>query len=175
MSPDEIRLKAHERRQKARIEALFAIATGLLLCALFARTFLRAEELLPRMGWGLLSLWGIYFAYQAYKWIWPARLARGATAGESLEYYRNELERRHKYSAHIWRRAGLTFCFLGLAMVIVPVLIQSVKTPGVLLGLLPFFALLIVWLTTFLFLRKRNQEKLLKELDEIRGWDASRS
>src|SRR5690349_13206456 len=123
MPDEEIRAKAQRRAKKARLEALFAIAIGLFLCALFARTFSRAEETLPRMGWGLLSLWGIYFAYQAYKWIWPARLAPDADANASLEFYRGELEKRRDYGSNVWRRAGLTFCFLGLAMVIVPVLI----------------------------------------------------
>src|SRR5689334_4358778 len=109
MTPEQIRLKAQLREKKARFEALFAIASGLFLCVLFARTFLRTEELLPRMGWGLLSLWGIYFAYQAYKWIWPGKLARGASTSASLEFYRSELEKRRDYGSHVWRRAGLTF------------------------------------------------------------------
>ena len=171
MSADELRRKAQQRQRKARFEAIYSIIVGLILFAFFARVFVQPHEVVPRMGVGLLSFWGIYYAYQAYKWIWPGRLTPDATLNTTLQSYRSELEKRRDYGRHVWRRAGLTFGVLGVAMVIVPALIKSLDTPRLLLDLLPFFVLLAIWLAVFLRLRKRNRGKLQQEIEELRVFE----
>ena len=171
MSADELRRKAQQRQRKARFEAIYSIIVGLILFVFFARVFVQPHEVVPRMGVGLLSFWGIYYAYQAYKWIWPGRLTPDATLNTTLQSYRSELEKRRDYGRHVWRRAGLTFGVLGVAMVIVPALIKSLDTPRLLLDLLPFFVLLAIWLAVFLRLRKRNRGKLQQEIDELRVFE----
>jgi xanthosine utilization system XapX-like protein len=171
MSMTEIRGKARQRRRRARSEALIEITSGLAVCVFFAWTFARANELLPRAGVGLLSLWGMYVAYQAYRWIWPGRPGPDATVSTSLEFYRSELERRRDYALHIWRRAGLTFCFLGAAMVVLPGLIKSLGSPRLLLNFAPLFALLAIWLAIFFPKRKRRLRKLQQEIDELRTFE----
>ena len=170
MSTNEIRAKAQRHQTKARFQAVYSIIIGLFLCVFFARVFVRPGDywVVSRMGVGLLSLWGIYYAYQAYKWIWPGRLTPDATLNTTLQSYRSELEKRRDYGRHVWRRAGLTFGVLGVAMVIVPALIKSLDTPRLLLDLLPFFVLLAIWLAVFLRLRKRNRGKLQQEIEELR-------
>ena len=73
MSANELCRKAQQHERKARFEALYSIIAGLMLFVFFAWRFVQPYEVVPRMGVGLLSLWGIYYAYQAYKWIWPGR------------------------------------------------------------------------------------------------------
>ena len=89
----------------------------------------------------------------------------------SLEFYRSELERRRDYALHIWRRAGLTFCFLGAAMVVLPGLIKSLGSPRLLLNFAPLFALLAIWLAIFFPKRKRRLRKLQQEIDELRTFE----
>jgi NhaP-type Na+/H+ or K+/H+ antiporter len=168
MSADDLRRKAKQRQTKDRYAALLSMAIGLFLCVVFARTFVRVDELIPRLGWALLSLWCIYFVYQANKWIWPGRLAPDATASTSLQFYRRELEKRRDYGRHVWRRAGLTLCFLGMGMIVVPGLIKSLQAPRLLLHAVPFFVLLAIWFAIFFAMRKRNQQKLQQEIDELR-------
>ena len=174
MSVDEMRLKAHRFQMKARLAVASAITTGLSVCVFFAWSCIRAHEVLPRMGFGLLSLWGIYVAYQAYKWIWPRSLPPDAAISTSLEFYRTELERRRDYSRHVWRRSGLTFCFLGLAMAVVPELIKSIGNPRLLPNSVPFFGLLIIWFVLFFRGKKRSQHKLQQEIDELRMFERDR-
>jgi len=169
MSADEMRGKAQQRRKKARLEALRTIAIGILLCIFFAWTFTRAHAALPRMGLGLLSLWGMYVSYQAYRWIWPGGPRPEAAASTSVEFYRSELEKSRDYGLHVWRRAGLTFCFLGLAMVVVPGVVQSLATPRLMLNFVPLFALLAIWFAMFFPMRKRKLRKLQQEIDELRA------
>ncbi len=170
MSVDELHRKAQQRQKKARFEALFSIIIGLMLFVLFACAFVRRpQEMVPRIGWGLMSLWCLYFAYQAYKWIWPRRLAPNGTLNTTLHSYRSELEKRRDYGRHIWRRAGLTFCFLGLAMIILPELIKSLNDLRLLLNVAPVLLLLALWFATFVFVRRRKQGKLQQEIEELRA------
>ncbi len=168
MSLDEIRRRAQKLQMKGRLAALSTIVIGLALCVLFALSSARPQEVIGRIGWGMLSLWGLYAAYQAYKWTWPGRLAADATFSTSLDFYRRELERKHDYARHVWRRAGLTFCFAGLALAIVPGLIRAFKTPRLLLNMAPLFVLLVIWFVVFFSMRRRNQRKLQGEIDELK-------
>jgi hypothetical protein len=168
MSLEEIRRRAHKLQTKARLAAVSQIVMGLVLCVLFARSAARADAVVTRIGWGILSLWAAYVAYPAYKWIWGGTLAADTTLSTSLDFYRKELERSHDYVQHIWRRLGLTFCFVGLAVVIVPPLIL-LGTPRLLLKAVPFFVLLATWLAIFFPLRRRQQRRLQQEIDELKA------
>jgi polyferredoxin len=168
MSLDEIRRRARKLQTRGRLAALSTIVIGLVLCVLFALTAARPQELLGRIGWAILSLWGSYAAYQAYKWTWPGTLAADATLSTSLDFYRRELERKHDYARHVWRRAGLTFCFAGLALVVLPALIGAFRTPRLLLNVAPLLVLLVIWLVVFFSLRRRNRRKLQREIDELK-------
>ena len=134
MSADQLRHKAQQSQTKARFAALFQIGMGIVFSVFFAWICARAHNGLPRMGVGVLSLWALYAAWQGYRCIWPGRLDPDATVSTSLEFYRSELEKRRDYILHVWRRAGLTFLFLGLALIVVPVLIKSFTAPRLLLN-----------------------------------------
>jgi uncharacterized membrane protein YfcA len=168
MSADQLRRKAQQRQQRARFEAIFSILLGIFLFLFFARACATAHELLPRMGLGLLSLWCLYFAYQAYKWIWPRPQGPDGALETTLQSYRSELEKRRDYNRHVWRKAGLTFCFLGMAMVVAPVLIKSLDDPRLLFSVAPLFVLLAIWLAVFFPIRKRKLQKLQQEIEDLR-------
>ncbi len=167
MSADQLRLKTQQHQRKARFAAVYSIILGFILSVFFAWGCARGHEVIPRMGMGVLSLWSIYFAYQTYRWIWPRQLARDGTLDTTLQSYRSELEKRRDYVRHIWRRAGLTFCFLGLAMVIVPGLIKSFDEPRLLVNMAPVLVLLAIWCAIFFPRRKRTQRKLQQEIEQL--------
>ena len=165
VSPDEIRRKAQKLQRKARMAALVSIVMGLFLFLWFARTFVRVHDVVPRIGWGLVSLWCIYCAYHGYKQM--GRLASEAALCTSFEFYRRELERQRDFDRHIWRRSGLPLAFAGMAMIVVPGLIKALESPRLLLNAAPFFVLLAVWFVIFLSMRRRNRRKLQREIDEL--------
>ena len=172
MSADELRRKAQQRERKSRFEAAYSIILLLILFVFFAWAFARAHELAPRIGFGVLSLWGIYFvAYRAYKRFRHGRLAPNATLNNTLQSYRSELEKRRDYARHVWRKAGLTFVSLGVALVVVPALIRSLDSPQFLVKWVPFFVLLALWCAIFFPLMKRNRRKLQQEIEELRVFE----
>jgi hypothetical protein len=176
MSAEDLRRRARQRETRARLAAASTMAIGLVLCAFFAWSFARANSGIPRMGLGVLSLWGIYCAYQAYRWIWPGRLEADATVSTSLQFYRGELERQRDYNLHVWRRAGLTYCMLGLAMVVVPLMVSAMDSPRLLWNVAPVLVLLAIWLAVFFPIKRRKQRRLQREIDELQAFeDANRA
>jgi len=171
MSASDLRRKALVRQSRARLEALSTIIIGIIPCVVFAWSFARAHEMLARMGWGLLSLCGIYAAYHAYKWIWPQSLPEEAPINTCLEFYRRELERRRDY-VHRWWRSGLPF-FLLLGMVMAGVGTGARNAPPhPLLNALPFFLILAIWAVAFLLMRKKlGRENLQQEIEELRAFE----
>jgi hypothetical protein len=169
MSLDEIRRKAHKLLRRAQWATLLWIVIGLALSVAFAHSFLQDQGLFPRIGWGILTLWSLYGAYHAYRWIWPGNSAEDGTLRTSVDSYRSELERQRDYGLHIWRRSGLTFCFLGLAFVVLPLIVQALATPKLLVHAVPFLVLLFIWFIAFFFQRKRGQQRLQREIDELRS------
>jgi hypothetical protein len=172
MSLEEIRRKARALQTKARLSALTQVVIGIALCIFFGWTCARARDVVPRIGWGVLSVWGIYGAFQAYRWVWPSSLATDAPLSTSLAFYRRELERQRDYERQIWVKSGLIFCFLGLAIVLVPPLIQASASPRRLVNAAPFFILLSVWFVVFFRMRKKTRAKLQGEIDELNALEA---
>jgi len=171
MSADQLRRKVQQRQSKARFEALYSIMIGLTLGILFAWTLTTAREFVLRLGFGILSLWCLYFAFQAYRRIQGGRLAPDATLSTTLESYRSELEKQRDLARHVWRGTGLPFCFLGLGLIIVPELIKALGAPRLALNVLPVCVLLAIWFAIFIPQRKRRQQKLRQEIDELRAFE----
>jgi len=172
LSAMELSRRAQQRQKKAQVEAIYSVLIGLILCAVFARALAKARDVMPRMGFGVLICWSLYFAYQTYRWILPGRLVADATLkatlNTTLEAYKAELEKRRDYARNIWRRAGLPFCFSGLAMVIGPGVVHAIERPPLLMNVLPVLILLALWIVIFVPMRRRNLTKLQQEIDELR-------
>jgi hypothetical protein len=184
MSANELRRKAQQHDRKARLAVLVSAAVTITLFLYFGWSFLsfpgKLEALTSgvsgawsmRLGFGVLSLWGLYSGYKTYKALWPNLAASDAGLKTTVQSYRQQLEKRHDYSRNIWLRSGLFFCFLGMTMVIVPILIRDLGTsPRLLANVAPIFALLILWLAIFIPQRKRRQRKLEQEIHQLRAFE----
>ncbi len=172
MSARDLRCKAIEQQSKARFQALSTIIIGITLCFFFAWCFATARNMMARMGWGVLSLCGIYIAYHAYKWTWPGDLPEEAPTSTCLEFYRRALERRRDYQ-HRWWRSGLPFFLLtGMVMAGLGTGARSAALQHPLLNALPFFLVLVVWAVAFLLIRKKlGPENLEREIEELRAFE----
>jgi len=167
MSLQLLRRRAQELQTKSRLAALAWMAIGLVLAIVFAAGLVRTQNLLSRIGLGVLSIWALYGVYQVYRRMWPANIAADAAWSTSLDFYRKELERRRDYVRDIWRLSVLWLFFIGLALLILPMLIGTRANPRLLLNAIPFFVLLLVWFVAFFFIRKRDRRNLQAEIDEL--------
>ncbi len=168
MSADELRRQVRRLQARARLEVAKAILFGALLAGFFAWRAALAHQAMPRAGFVILSLWSVHLGYQTYRSIWTRRLLPDATEGATLQSYKQALERRRDYVRHLWRRAGLTFCLAGAALVVAPAMLESLHDPRFLWRWAPLFALVVLWFAVFFPMRKRRQQRLQKELDELR-------
>src|SRR5581483_4008794 len=101
MSLAQLHEKARRRESKARFQASYSIGLGIVLCVLFAFTLRSAHELNLRLGFGILSLWCLYYAIQSWRWLWPARTTSGdASLSTTVESYRAQLEKQRDLVAH---------------------------------------------------------------------------
>jgi hypothetical protein len=184
MSADKLRRKAEHFDRKARSAVLFSAAIAILLFLWFGWGFLSYQKFqtfglgqfgtwITRLGFGVLSLWSLFVGYKTYKVFWPKATAYDAGLKTTLQSYRQLLERRRDYSQNIWLRSGLIFCFVGIAMVVAPMMVLDISTPLRLLAdLSPIFALLILWLAIFIPARRRRQRRLQQEIDQLRAFES---
>jgi hypothetical protein len=173
MSLDEIRRKSQALQNKGRLTSLAGTVIGLGLSIFFAVGVARAHGLMPRIGLGVLTLWGLYGAYQAYR-MWPRSLAPDATLSASLEFYRRELERRRHQVRDAWRMPYLWLLFAGIAFLVAPALIGTRSNPRLLVNAIPFFVLLFAWLIAFINIRRRDLRNLGREIDELKALQQER-
>jgi quinol-cytochrome oxidoreductase complex cytochrome b subunit len=177
MSPAELRHRAIARQSRARLEARFTGIVGLVCTICFAWSFTRAHSVLAQVGWALLTLWGLYAAYYAYKWIRPAAdLPEDAPVQTCLEFYRRELERRRDNLRRRWwsKRLGWPVVLLGAVMAMVGTGAPQVggAVPAhPLLKALPFFVILAIWAVVFVVMKKKLRgENLEEEIAELRDF-----
>jgi hypothetical protein len=173
MSADQLRYRAQQLQRRARVKTIFSIIMGIALSIFFARQTFLAGYSVPGIGLGLISLWCIYFAYQAYHFTWPNRVAQDAAFDTTLQSYRSALEQKGDYTRNIWLRTGLPLCFLGLALVVMPGLIKSFSKPGLFVNFVPLFGLLASWFVAFYFIRRRDRRKLAQEIEELRAFEGA--
>ena len=113
MSADELRLKAQKRQKGARSQVLRDAIIGLILSVFFAWNLIKVNHVWwgvghplslwsTRMGFGLLSLWGLALPFLLYKWVWPARLAPDAPLNTTLQWYRSQLEKGRDFDRRVW-------------------------------------------------------------------------
>ena len=169
MSADQLRHKAQQRERKSRFEAVYSTIIGLALFVFFAWGCARTHALIPRIGFGVLSLWCAYFANKSCKGILRKRLAPDATLDITARSYRTELEKRHDFGRRVW--LTLTPVFLGMAMVHRAGTASVALRPATVVEFGAVFALLGIWLAIFVPKRRRGQQKLQQEIEQLRVFE----
>jgi hypothetical protein len=187
MSADQLRHQAEKRQRRARFSVLFSVVMSVIYLVVFARLLARFSPLVQgplslwsiRIGFGVLCLWCIYLPCQAYKGLWPGRLAPDATLNTTLQSYRSELEKQRDFGRNARVRRVLAFFFLGMAMFMVPMLMAKMPVvinptpitgPRLLLNVAPFLVLTTAWVI-MLRMIKRSRQKLQQEIEQLRGFE----
>jgi len=164
MSPEEMRRRAEELRGKMRRQVLMSIPAALFLAAVAARGLWLSHTTATRTGFSLLTLWALHLPYQVWRRSWPRPVAADAALVDCAEFYRKELERQLDYQGGGWKWFVAPL-LLGIVVVVAP---AAVRTPGVLAKASPFLALMGVWVVAFFVIRKREREKIQRELEALK-------
>lgn len=106
MTPEDIKKRILELRNKGRVKSAVGYLIGLILVAVFVWNFLVFRTLTERIGSFLTVLGTSYIVYQILLQQKQARAssreAEKLGMTNSLEFYRAELERRRSFHSGIW-------------------------------------------------------------------------
>jgi hypothetical protein len=171
MSAEIMRRRAKSLQSRARISVMISTVIGVGLCAVFGWEFARSHSVMERIGLGILCVWAAYSVYLAYRWVWPKNIVPRAAVDPSLEFYKRELERQRDHVQNLWRRAGLTYCFIGLAFVVGPAVVEVIRARAEVMQILPFFVLLATWGVLFYFLKNKKRRRLQRLIDELKSYE----
>jgi hypothetical protein len=168
ISLDEIRRRAGALEVRARREVFASYAVAAFLVIAFSRASITANGMLPKIAFGMMAAWAIYFLIMVRKGIWPHRLPPDAAPLNTIAIYKRELERQRDHLWYVWKRL-LVPLFLMLALLLVPLLLRN---PRLAVNVVPFFVLLALWVALFVPVRRRKLRAIqreLAELDELRN------
>jgi 4-hydroxybenzoate polyprenyltransferase len=166
MTLEKIRQKAKELHAKTR-RALLRGMTVPLLVAVLAGWVSAQIDVAPvlRALFALAIVWSLAGQYFLNRGMWSAMPPRDAALSPGLESYRREVERRRHLSEGflLWSLGPVV---LALATFLVPMLRLGIRR-GVILNMIPFLALLAVWIVSVVVIRMRDQRDLKREIDEL--------
>ena len=158
MTVQQIQRKTQELRAKTRRALLGAMITPLLVAVVagWIVAQLPSSPLL-RMAFVFAVAWSLAGPYFVSRGMFPAMPS--ATPG--LESYRREVERRRALLSRflLWTFGPVVF---ALGTFIVPLL-----SGGWLRNMIPFLALVIIWIVSVFVIRMRDQRELRREIDEL--------
>ena len=82
-----------------------------------------------------------------------------------LESYRREVERRRYLSRRflLWSFGPVLFAIASLVAPLAAIAIRR----GLLLNMVPFLALLVVWIVSVIIIRIKDQRELQREMNEL--------
>jgi hypothetical protein len=166
MTLEKIRQRARELHAKTRRELLKNIATPLIVIALASLGIILGDNPLQRTAFALALIWSLTGQYFLNRGMWSATLPGDAASTTGLESYRREIERRRD----LFRRA-LQWSFgpviFAIAALILPIVAMGIRNQGPLRNMVPFLALILIWLAAVPVIRMRGQRELQREIEEL--------
>jgi Flp pilus assembly protein TadB len=167
MTLEKIRQKTKELHAKTRrallrgmtVPLLVAGISGWVIAQLHGGPVLRAV-------FAFAIVWSLAGQYFLNRGMWSATLPGDAASSTGLESYRREVERRRYLSGRflLWSLGPVV---LAIATLIVPLLSLGIRK-GMLLNMIPFLALVIIWIVSVFVIRMRDQRELQREIDELK-------
>jgi hypothetical protein len=170
MTLEKIRQKTQELHAKTRRELIKSIAGPLIVIAICGFA-VRFPDPVLRAILAFAIAWSLTGQYFLNRGMWSVTLPGDAALRTGLESYRREVERRRFLFSRtmLWQFGPVVF-----AIAILIVLIASLGTGNrgmplkeALLKMIPFLALVVIWIVSFYAIRMRQQRELQREIDEL--------
>jgi hypothetical protein len=170
MTLEKIRQKTQELHAKTRRELIKSIAGPLIVIAICCFA-VRFPDPVLRAILAFAIAWSLTGQYFLNRGMWSVTRPGDAALRTGLESYRNEVERQRFLFSRtmLWQFGPVVF-----AIAILIVLIASLGTGNrgmplkeALLKMIPFLALVVIWIVSFYAIRMRQQRELQREIDEL--------
>jgi hypothetical protein len=153
--------RTQQLHARTQTEIIGVVAAVLLMAALAWR-FPSSLGPFQLFGFALVIVWILGSLYWFRDRVWRRTLPADAVAMSGLEYYRRELERRrdHLKKAWLWHAPLFLACLIFVVSKVYPN-VERLKNA------LPFLILLAIWIVIGIRLRRREDNALQREINEI--------
>lgn len=168
VSIEQVRRKVRELQRKSRRSVIVFWLIAIAVAAFYVRTFVITNDVIARVGLGMMTAWCIYASNEMRRSLWPRPLAADAALATCRQHYLQELERKQRHDGLIWPRL-LVPLFLSVAVFLTPAVIGVINHPRLWTRMIPFFVLLAVWFVAFRVIRKRKLTELDREIERARN------
>jgi hypothetical protein len=177
MTLEKIRQKTRELNAKTRQKLLGGIAVSLLVVGISGYGIASGDGPVVRAVFAFAIVWGIAGQYFFNRGMWSATLPADAASSTGLESYRREVERRRYLFGRVllWSFGPVVLAIATLIALIMSFGIgRGMLLKGTLLKMIPFLALVVIWLVGVFVIRMRDRRELQREIDELNDIERAR-
>ena len=171
MTLEKIRQKTQELHAKTRRTLLRGITVPLLVVGISGYGIASGDTPVVRAVFAFAIAWSLAGQYFVNRGIWSATLPGDAALSTGLESYRREVERRRYLSGRflLWSLGPVVLTIATLIVLILSFGIRNrgMLLKGALLNMIPFLALVVIWVVSVFVIRMRDQRELQREIDEL--------
>jgi hypothetical protein len=171
MTLEKIRQKTQELHAKTRRALLGRIAVSLLVVGISGYGIAWVDSAVVRAVFAFAIAWSLAGQYFVNRGMWSVALPGDAALSTGLKSYRQEVERRRYLSDRLlWWSFGpvvLAIATLILSIVKMGIRNRGMLLKGALLNMIPFLALVVIWIVSVFVIRMRDQRELHREIDEL--------
>jgi hypothetical protein len=170
MTLEAIRHKTQELRAKTRRTLLGGVAVSLLFAGISAYGIAVGGGPV-RAVFAFAIAWSLAGQYFVNRGMWSATLPADAAFSTGIESYRREVERRRYLSgrALLWSFGPVALAIAALIALILSFGIRNrgMLLKGTLLNMIPFLAMVFIWIVSVFVIRIRDRRRLQREIDEL--------
>jgi hypothetical protein len=171
MTIERIRQKTKELRAKTRQTLLGGIGVSLLVVGISIYGIASGDGPVVRVVCAFLIAWSVAGQYFVNRRMRSATLPGDAALSTGIESYRSEVERRRYLSSHflLWSFGPVVLAIATFIVLIVNLASKRRGMPlnGTLLNMIPFLALVVIWIVSVFVIRMRDRRELRREIDEL--------
>jgi hypothetical protein len=170
MTLEKIRWKTQELHAKTRRALLGGIAVSLLVAGISGYGIARGDDTLVRAVFAIAIAWSLAGQYFVNRGMWSAAPPADAASSTGLESYRREVERRRCLSGRflLWSFGPVALAVASLVALLLSFGIRrGMLLKGTLFHMIPFLAVLAIWIVSVFVMRMRERRELQREIDEL--------
>jgi hypothetical protein len=172
MTLETIRQKTQELHAKTRRQLMRTLIVPLTVLAVSGYGIAKADGAVLRTVFAFAMAWSLAGQYFLNRGMWSEALPGDAAFSTGLESYRREVERRRSLFGRflLWLLGPVVFGIGSFIVLIVSLGMKDRGMPaeGALLNMVPFLALVVIWIVSVFVVRMRDRRELQREIDQLK-------